>query len=86
MVAFLQLPCVLRGELFAVGIQDNDGWQTKSCGMAVFCLNVPVVILVHINHHNHVALLQFLGDVLVCLEKLVQLMARKAPVRPELKQ
>lgn len=86
MVALLQFPCVLRGELFAVGIENNDDWQTESCGMPILGINILVVLLVHINHNNHKVVLQFLGDTFVRHAKLVQPVTPPTPIRAELQE
>lgn len=86
MVALLQFPCVLRGELFAVGIQDNYDWQTEPFGMPILCVNVLVVLFVHINHDNHKVVLQFLGDAFVRLAKLVQPVTPPTPIRAKLQE
>lgn len=53
MIAFLQFSGVLRGELAAVGIQNNQDRQTEPYRMLISRINVLVVLLVYINHDHY---------------------------------
>src|ERR1017187_5194137 len=54
--------------------------------MSIFCINFFVVILVHVNRHNHIINLQFLSDVFISLEKFMQHETPATPVGTKLQQ
>ena len=52
----------------------------------ILLIQIAIVSVVHVNHHNHVVAFQFVGDALVRLKERVQFVTPNAPIRAEHKE
>ena len=86
LVALLQFPGVLGRELLGVGVQNHDDRQTVLRGVPVLRIDLLVVILIHVNHNDHIIALESGGDAFVRLVERVQFVAPAAPIGPELQE
>jgi len=90
MITLFQLAGVLRGELFAVGIEHDQRGKAEAHGITVTSVDVCVVSFaidfVHVHQHEDIIGAQIGRDVFVGLKQLVQFVTPTAPVRTELQK
>jgi hypothetical protein len=76
---------MLGEQILTVSIQNHKEWNAAVTSL-ILLIQIAIVSVVHVNHRNHIAALQFIGDALICLKKCVQSVTPNAPIRAEHKE
>jgi hypothetical protein len=86
MVAILEFPGFLGGEMLAVSIQKDKSWKTKMDWVPILCIDVAVVPFVDVNQNENVVALELGSYDFIGLKKRMKLVAPRAPIGPELQK